>query len=149
MTKSEYMAYHEMACKRMMAITRAKNADYTGRSDDPFANFTRVEALGITDTARGFLVRLTDKLARITSFVQKGVLEVKDESIEDTLLDAANYCILMSGYIKSQKQAALPLQPRMFVDEDPTKLLEPTRMATKAELEEMSHSTRAALARAP
>jgi len=106
MNKVEYLAYHKQACEKMMAITQAKNADYTGSGDDPFANFTRVEALGITDTVRGFLVRMTDKISRITSFAQKGVLEVKDESVEDTLFDLANYSLLLAAFIKSQKDAA-------------------------------------------
>jgi hypothetical protein len=103
MNKNDYLLFHSEALKRMTEITRAKNADYTGVGDNPFANFTRVETLGITDTVRGFLVRMTDKLSRITSFAQKGVLEVKDESVQDTLLDLANYCILLSAYIHSQK----------------------------------------------
>lgn len=105
MTKKEYMEWHEAACQKMMTITKAKNADYTGVGDDPFANFRRVESLGITDTVRGFLVRMTDKLSRITSFAQKGVLEVKDESVEDTLLDLANYSLLLAAFIKSERSA--------------------------------------------
>jgi hypothetical protein len=106
MTKNDYLAYHEGVCTRLVQITKAKNADYTGTSDDPFANFSVCENLGIAKTEQGFLVRMTDKMSRINSFVQKGVLEVKDESIEDTLLDLANYCILMSGYIKAKKASA-------------------------------------------
>lgn len=109
MNKREYLEFHREACEKMMAITQAKNSDYTGAGDDPFANFTRVEALGITDPVRGFLVRMTDKIARITSFAQKGVLEVKDESVEDTLLDLANYSLLLAAYIKSEKDKAREL----------------------------------------
>ena len=98
-----YMDFHAEICERMKAITKAKNADYTGEGDDPFANFKIVELNGITSTERGFLVRMSDKMARITSFVQKGTLEVKDESVQDTLMDLANYCILMMGYINSKK----------------------------------------------
>lgn len=104
MNKAEYMQFHRECCDRMIAITKAKNADYTGATDNPFANFSRVEDLGISSTEQGFLTRMTDKLSRIISFVQKGVLQVKDESVEDTLLDLANYCILMSGYIRHRKQ---------------------------------------------
>jgi len=103
MTKAEYIEFHKIACAKMVETTKAKNSDYTGIGDDPFANFDRVETLGITDTYRGFLVRMVDKLSRVTSFVQKGVLEVKDESVEDTLFDLANYCILLAAYIKSKK----------------------------------------------
>lgn len=103
MNKAEYLAYHEDCCERLKSITKAKNADYTGDSEDPFANFRQVEVVGVCATETGFLTRMFDKFSRIRSFVQKGVLHVKDESIEDTLLDLANYCILMAGYIKSKK----------------------------------------------
>lgn len=106
MTREEYLSYHRDCCDRMIAITAAKNADYTAGSNDPFFNFTGVERESITSTETGFLVRMKDKFARITSFVNKGVLMVKDESIEDTLLDLANYCILMAGYIKSKRANA-------------------------------------------
>lgn len=103
MTKEEYLDFHEKTCAKMVSITRAKNADYTGNSPNPFANFTRVEALGICSTEQGFLTRMMDKFCRISSFVQQGTLQVKDESVEDTLLDLANYAILLAGYIHSQK----------------------------------------------
>jgi len=92
----------------MCEITAKKNADYTSGSNDPFSNFSRVEAVGITETERGFLTRMFDKFARIITFVNKGVLQVADESVEDTLLDLANYCILMAGYIKSKREEAGP-----------------------------------------
>jgi hypothetical protein len=86
----------------MVSITRSKNHDYGGDSD-PFSNFTCVERLGICSTEQGFLTRMMDKMARITTFTRQGKLLVKDESVEDTLLDLANYCILMAGYLKSRK----------------------------------------------
>lgn len=105
MNKEEYFKYHADCCARMVEITKAKNADYTGVGDNPFANFTRVELLGNCSTEQGFVTRMIDKISRIISFVQKGILEVKDESVEDTLIDLANYCILFSGYIKHKKMA--------------------------------------------
>lgn len=103
MTKEDYLEYHNQACEKMKIITKAKNADYTGTDVSPFANFSRVEAVGICSTEQGFLTRMMDKLCRINSFAQKGFLEVKDESVEDTLLDLANYSILMAAYIKSKR----------------------------------------------
>ena len=104
MNKEEYFDYHRNFCDEMITVTQAKNADYTGETQDPFANFTRVEALGICSTEQGFLTRMTDKMCRITSFVQKGELLVKDESVQDTLHDLANYCALFSAYIESKKE---------------------------------------------
>ncbi len=103
MTKDEYLSYHKSTCDRLVAITAAKNADYTGTDPDPFANFARVSLMGICSTEQGFLTRMLDKFCRVTSFVQQGTLKVKDESVEDTLFDLANYCILLAGYIRSQK----------------------------------------------
>lgn len=105
MKRAEYLEFHKESCQKMIEITAAKNADYTGGSDvdDAFANFRIVELQGICSTEIGFLTRISDKISRIQSFVKKGVLMVKDESVEDTLLDAANYMILMAGYIKDKK----------------------------------------------
>ena len=95
MTKEEYLQFHKTMCGAMVGITERKNADYTGTSNDPFGNFRKHGELG-------FLVRMHDKMARIESFVAKGFLEVKDESVFDTLLDLANYSILLAGFIKER-----------------------------------------------
>jgi hypothetical protein len=106
MTKQEYLAFHKSVCERLVEITRQKNADYTGAGDDPFANFTNVKTCGGATPEQGFLVRMNDKMARISSFVEKGELLVKDESVQDTLFDLANYAILLAGYIESSKQSS-------------------------------------------
>lgn len=103
MTPKEFEKYHREICDRMIALSVAKNHDYAGFGDDAFANFTVVERAGIASTEQGFLTRIMDKVSRINSFVKQGVLNVKDESIEDTLMDLANYAVLMAGYIKSKK----------------------------------------------
>ena len=112
MTKDEYFKFHKYFCDKMITITKAKNADYTGGADDPFANFTNVKACGGANTEQGFLFRMNDKIMRISSFVEKGELLVKDESVQDTLHDLANYCALMSGYIQSKKNENNSGKPR-------------------------------------
>ena len=105
MTKKEYLKFHKEFAEKMIEITQRKNADYAGHNnDDPFANFRVVENIGITTAEIGFLTRMTDKLSRITTFVQKGELLVKDESVFDTLLDLANYSALLAGFIKDKKE---------------------------------------------
>ncbi len=106
MTRAEYLKYHRDCCDKMVAVTAQKNADYTGGSgvDYAFSNFEGVAAVGI-DPLQGFLTRMWDKFARISTFVKKGVLQVADETVSDTLLDLANYCILLSGYIESKRRA--------------------------------------------
>ena len=97
-----YFVFSEKFFNECIEISKKKNADYTGVNDNPFANFKSVESLGIK-TEHGFLTRMMDKMARIGSFVSKGELQVKDESVKDTLRDLANYACLLAGYIESKK----------------------------------------------
>jgi len=107
MTKEEFFAFQKEQFEKRLAIARAKNADYTGGSQDPFANFKAVEVIGACSAEQGFLTRMTDKLARLGSFVKNGTLQVKDESVMDTLQDLANYCDLFAGYLQAKRQEEL------------------------------------------
>lgn len=109
MTKEQYLKYHQDMCQKMIEITVKKNADYTGVGDDPFHNFRSCELLNVASALQGLQIRMLDKMARLNSFAQKGFLEVKDESVFDTLLDLANYAILTSAFIKSEIDDQLPV----------------------------------------
>lgn len=103
MNTQELVQFAESFFGGAIETMRKKNADYTGsQEDNPFANFQAVEAFGL-NTEVGFLTRMTDKMARISSFVKNGDLKVKDESVQDTLLDLANYSMLFAAYLKSKK----------------------------------------------
>lgn len=103
-TKKEYMDYHETCTKKMVEITKAKNSDYTGIGDDPFANFRAIAPNNSEWILIGFLTRMSDKFSRLKSFVERGKFLVKDENFEDTCMDLANYAILLSGYMKEAKK---------------------------------------------
>jgi len=104
MTKQDqYLKDFEALTAKMLKITKAKNADYTGDTSRPFKNFEMVETMGFSSTEQGFCTRLTDKIMRVAGFVKNGTLQVKDERVEDTLLDMANYCLLFICYLKSKK----------------------------------------------
>lgn len=93
MTREEYLAEFKAVTDKMLSITTAKNNDYGG-ADDPFKNFREFGELG-------FLVRMSDKFARLkTAIVEKRKFEV-DESLEDTTIDLANYCLLLLCYMKA------------------------------------------------
>jgi hypothetical protein len=105
MNREELFKHHEELCKVALNIMRKKNHDYAGNSGEtPFANFERCEAMGICSTEAGFLVRLTDKLSRLSTFTSAGRLTVENESYEDAILDIINYCILFSAYVKSRDE---------------------------------------------
>ncbi len=108
MTKAENIQFMEAFFKDIVETVKKKNADYTGEGDDPFANFRTIGHLTgrKRDNLVGLLARTSDKLSRVGSFVSKGVLLVKDESVLDTLKDGCAYCALMAAYIFAEKASA-------------------------------------------
>lgn len=111
MTRDQYLLHHRDLCDEARQLSLAKNHDYTGDAANPFANFERVEALGICSTEIGFLVRITDKVSRLATFARHGRLAVADESVRDTIVDAINYLALLSAFIESQASKG-PTPPR-------------------------------------
>jgi hypothetical protein len=59
--------------------------------------------MGICKTEAGMLVRMTDKMSRLSSFLESGKFEVADESLEDTTLDIINYAVLLYAYVADKK----------------------------------------------
>ncbi len=103
MTRDEYLKFHKNMCDKARQLSEKKNADYAGdKGLQPFANFERCEHMGITSTEKGFLVRLTDKFSRLSTFSDTGKFQVTDEGFYDTCLDIINYICLMSAYLKSK-----------------------------------------------
>lgn len=104
MNKEEFFQFLEKTYAGCVATSRKKNADYAGDSD-PFGNFRLVEMLGICSVETGILVRMTDKMARISNLLKEGVTtQVKDESVDDTLIDLANYSIILAAYRESKRK---------------------------------------------
>lgn len=77
---------------KMAEIHHKKNHDYSVGKKDPLSNFRMCEEFGIP-AWKGCLVRISDKFSRITQLSTKEA-EVKDESIEDTLIDLSCYSLL-------------------------------------------------------
>ena len=117
MTREDLLKMHEMICEKGRNLMRKKNADYAGNDGlEPFANFTRVEAMGICTTEQGFLVRMTDKMSRLSSFVESGKLAVENESFEDTIIDIVNYSVLMYAYLHDKKTQSAQSAPLFIPD---------------------------------
>ena len=70
----------------MTRVFAAKRADYGPSTEETFKKFGPVS----------FLVRMHDKLNRLDGLFMKpsDAIKVKDESIRDTLMDLANYCVI-------------------------------------------------------
>ena len=105
MTRDELLRFHEQLCNEGRDLMNLKNRDYAGNhGTEPFANFTRCEAMGICDTEQGFMVRITDKMSRLSSFLDSGKMHVEDESFKDTVIDVINYMVLLAAYTKEKDE---------------------------------------------
>ena len=103
MNRKELFEYHKDLCGEALELMEKKNHDYAGEEGDTsFANFTRSEAMGICSTEQGFLVRVCDKLSRLSTFTSAGTLKVDNESYNDAVVDIINYMVLFSGYMKDK-----------------------------------------------
>lgn len=74
---------HWTICRELHETYKAKKADY----GDSFAQVR-------SKYPNAILIRLNDKLNRLETLMNGVEQHVNDESIEDTLLDLANYCIM-------------------------------------------------------
>ena len=106
MDREELLSHHDELCKMAKQLMEKKNHDYAGQGgDEPFANFTRTEAMGVCTTEQGFLVRVVDKVSRMSTFTNAGKLEVENETVEDAIVDIINYMVLFSAYLKDKDKS--------------------------------------------
>lgn len=100
MNKGQFKEAFENTLTLLYKTMDVKNTDYATK-DNPFSNFTLVNSLWITTVERWILVRMTDKLSRISNLIDSEA-KVKDETIIDTLVDLANYSIILKLYIEDK-----------------------------------------------
>lgn len=81
-SKKSKIDIHKEICSKLTETYKAKNNDY----GDSFAKLR-------TKYPNAILIRLSDKLNRLDTLIMGGKQEV-DESIDETLLDLANYAIM-------------------------------------------------------
>lgn len=101
MTKEEFLQDIKKTYEEGLAIIVKKNADYAA-SSDPWRNFRFADMVGVSPE-RAILVRISDKLARISNLIDKEP-EVVGETIDDTLVDLINYTAILRAYLKELKR---------------------------------------------
>jgi hypothetical protein len=100
----DLLSHHKDLCKLARDLMSIKNHDYAGsKGDTPWMNFQRSEEMGICSTEQAFLVRITDKISRLITFTNNGVLLVKGEGVEDSIIDLINYLVLFSAFLNNKK----------------------------------------------
>lgn len=86
---------HKELCEELHDIYSRKNSDYNDSFGETF------EKLGIVSA----VAQIMHKHNRLVSLCTKpeGERKVKDETISDTLLDLANYCIMAEIELRRNK----------------------------------------------
>jgi len=116
MTREELFELHKKMCASALELMKRKNADYSKTS--PFGNFMVAEAIQACTAEAGILVRMTDKISRLVSILDKGN-QVKEESVDDTIIDIINYAVLLKGVIESKKPLEVyGMSPQMAIFEE-------------------------------
>lgn len=75
--------YHKKICAELSEIYEKKNNDY-GNSFSILRD----------EYPDSILIRIFDKYNRLKTLIKGETQQVNDESIDDTLVDMANYCIM-------------------------------------------------------
>lgn len=86
---------HKELCGYLTDTYKKKNADYGNSFGDMFSELGIITAV----------TRIGDKYNRIKNLVKNPTINVKDESVIDTLLDMANYCVMTVIEIENQTTA--------------------------------------------
>lgn len=104
MTTQEFLENINKTLAQCEITIMSKNKDYAG-DGDPFRNFNSSEFVGVP-IPRAILVRMMDKMARISNLLDKEAT-VKEESIEDTLLDLIGYAAILKAYLYEQRKTTI------------------------------------------
>lgn len=85
-TKMDRLDIYQYILNNLQETYKNKNNDYGNSVADTYEKFGDIS----------FLVRITDKYNRLLTLCNSNAPEqmVKDEKIDDTILDLANYCLL-------------------------------------------------------
>ena len=101
MTKPEQQEHFEKFSSQMAEIMLSKGQDYAKVETDVLSNFKLVAQIAQIPVEKVFMVFLATKIVRLgnlTSGVQPNC-----ESINDSLLDNANYSVLFDAFLNELK----------------------------------------------
>ena len=80
-----------------------KNAGYAGADNpDPYANFRLSEWFGIP-ASKGVMIRMSDKFRRLSNLAKNPDNNKVGESMKDTLMDMAVYCIILICLLEEEE----------------------------------------------
>ena len=114
MTTNYFLGEIGSTFSRAFTLLKRKNKDY-GNHEDPLKNFNASLMIGV-EPEKAILIRVSDKISRINTLLARKA-EVKDEQIEDTIIDAINYLAIMNTMLKGEPEKSKPdqfIRPMQF-----------------------------------
>lgn len=75
---------HELICKELNKLYKSKNADYGDSVGELYSKLGDIS----------LLTRISDKYNRLLNMLSNPDKEINHESLDDTIQDMANYCII-------------------------------------------------------
>lgn len=107
MLRDEFIADLENTYKTAIEIVKKKNHDYS-KDSDPFSNFRAIAYILNRPPEEVIMMFVVNKISRATNLFGRDNA-VKDEAIEDTLVDCINYMAILKSYLSyGRKTTAKP-----------------------------------------
>lgn len=103
MNQTEFTDHIQTVFNKVTELVRNKN---TGYSDDAnaFSNLELCENAGVCSVERGIMVRMFDKMGRVSNLLGEASTHLKvEESITDSLMDLIGYAAILIVYRKSRE----------------------------------------------
>lgn len=87
------MANFKDITTQMVELYVKKNQDYGNSFDETLDEFGLVAGI----------IRMNDKIKRIKQLYKSGEINIKEEKVEDTLIDLANYAVMTLSWLKKDE----------------------------------------------
>lgn len=105
MNQTEFTDHIQILLDRVSGLVRNKNTKYSDNAD-AFSNLELCENAGVCSVERGIMVRMFDKMGRISNLLGEtySCSEINvDESIADSLMDLIGHAAILIVYRKSKE----------------------------------------------
>ena len=100
MNKQEFLQSIKNFFEDAYSTIEKKNHDYGG-DEDLYKNFNASSFVGVSPE-KAIMVRMLDKISRVSTLLDKEA-KVKEESMDDTLMDLANYASILNTRTKNRE----------------------------------------------
>jgi hypothetical protein len=104
MKREEFITYLTDTYTRCVEIVKKKNHDYS-KDTDPFSNFRAIAYMLGRPVDEVIMMFIVNKISRASNLLHRDNA-VKDESVEDTLLDCINYLAILRAYLHGENKSS-------------------------------------------